>query len=262
MTLGKFTVGADPELFLTTRDGAAVSAIGLIGGSKRNPRPIGEGCSLQEDNVAVEFNIAPASTVDEFVKSCEYALSKIMDEMAEKDLFPNLSAAVVFPEAELMHPRARTFGCDPDMNVWTGTKNPSPKATNPNLRSAGGHIHIGSDLSKTQLVKWCDAIIGLASVCEDSDTARRELYGKAGAYRPKSYGVEYRTPSNYWLKRQSWMKAVFHRVGEVVRMVEQGYTLDEKDGIDIQNAINQSDMKHADRLMANYANLFGVRYDA
>jgi hypothetical protein len=43
----------------------------------------------------------------------------------------------------------------------------------------------------------------------DSDKKRRELYGALGAYRPKSYGVEYRVLSNAWLESKEKMDIVY-----------------------------------------------------
>ena len=43
----------------------------------------------------------------------------------------------------------------------------------------------------------------------DDGAKRRELYGKAGAYRVKPYGVEYRVLSNFWLKSPALMQWVY-----------------------------------------------------
>jgi hypothetical protein len=256
----KFTIGADPELFLVNEHGKFISAVHKIGGSKKRPRPIGQDCSVQEDNVAVEFCIPPCSDADKFVESINYSLAYITNQMLEQGLFINLVASKSFDSDQLQHLRAREFGCDPDYNAWTGMKNDRPSATDKNLRSAGGHVHIGSSLNKMQLIRWCDVMMGLPSIVEDSDTDRRQLYGKAGAFRGKDYGVEYRTLSNYWLGSEMLMRRVYHRVSEAVRVTDAGFTLDDKDGIDIQQAINQSDVKHARKLMDGYADLYGVAY--
>ena len=51
----KFSLGADPELFLTYNDGSPKSAIGLIPGTKENPCTITDrGHSVQVDNVLRE----------------------------------------------------------------------------------------------------------------------------------------------------------------------------------------------------------------
>ena len=106
---------------------------------------------------------------------------------------------------ELEHPNAQTFGCDPDFNAWTGRKNPRPKATDKNLRSCGGHVHIGylegkyKDLAPRSIIKACDLYMGIPAVFMDNGTLRKQLYGKAGAYRQKGYGVEYRSLSNFWI---------------------------------------------------------------
>ena len=260
MTSVKLTVGADPELFLTDIDGKFVSSIGLIGGSKRQPRPIGQECSVQEDNVAVEFNIPPCENADKFVRSCQYALDAIMNDVADKGLFINLAASTSFPAEQLKNPKAKVFGCDPDFNAWTEKRNPSPHADDPNLRSCGGHVHIGTPLNRIQIIRWCDIIMGLNSVLEDKDVERRKLYGQAGAHRPKKYGVEYRTLSNYWLASEELMRTIFHRTVEVTRMVYAGYTLEEEDGRDIQRAINTSDIKMANRLLNDYQDLYGCAY--
>ena len=71
------SLGADPELFLFNHDSnEVISAEGIIGGTKENPRRISkdEAYGLQEDNVMVEFNIPPAKTKDEFRDSINFIL--------------------------------------------------------------------------------------------------------------------------------------------------------------------------------------------
>ena len=66
----KFTIGCDPEFFLTDALGGFISAIDLVGGTKHDPRPLhdlGEGFNVQEDNVAVEFGVPPAKNQDEWI---------------------------------------------------------------------------------------------------------------------------------------------------------------------------------------------------
>lgn len=245
-------IGADPELFLINLDGKFISSIGLIGGSKERPKSIGNGCAVQEDNVAVEFNIAPAENVDAFVSSCQYALSHLTNQVAEKNLFLSITASKSFDADQLKDPKAKHFGCDPDFNAWTKRRNDSPAAKDKNLRSAGGHIHIGTPLNKIQIARWCDVTMGLPSVLEDSDQQRRLLYGKAGSFRGKPYGVEYRTLSNYWLKDTKYMRAVYGRALKAVWAVEQGHMLDDELGSRIQMAINDSNTALADELIGVY----------
>jgi hypothetical protein len=251
--MNKPTIGADPELFLINPDGKFISSIGLIGGSKARPLPIGEGCAVQEDNVAVEFNIAPATEVDKFVASCNYALEYLTKAAAEKGLLLSITASKTFDADQLDNDRARTFGCEADFNAWTRRMNKMKKPANANLRSCGGHVHIGSDLDKIQLVRWCDVMLGLPSVLEDDDTDRRSLYGAAGCFRPKSYGVEYRTLSNYWLKSEDMMKKVWERTQAAVARVASGRQLGDGMARVMQATINESNKAEATRLMAKYA---------
>lgn len=253
MKLSTITVGADPELFLIDAHGKFISSIGLIGGSKRMPRDIGEGCAVQEDNVAVEFNIPPCDSANKFVSSLNYSLENLMKHAGNKGLFLSITASKSFDEDQLSHPRARVFGCDPDFNCWTKEENEAPKAKNPNLRSAGGHVHIGAEkLDKIQLARWCDVTMGLHSVLEDDDVERRLLYGKAGSFRPKSYGIEYRTLSNYWLRTPDMMEKIYQRAVLAAERTEIVWNIGDEEGDLIQAAINTNDKALADKLIGEY----------
>ena len=65
-------IGSDPETFLRDAAGKYISSVGLIGGSKDEPMPIGNGCSVQEDNVTVESNTPPTNDPQEFVNAINY----------------------------------------------------------------------------------------------------------------------------------------------------------------------------------------------
>lgn len=199
-------VGTDPEVFVVDSTGTIIPSIGLIGGSKDEPRDIGIG-SLQEDNVLAEFNIKPAESREVFITSVMNVMGAL-----EKTLYPNtinIKPSHVF-EMNVLHqygPVAFQFGCDPDFNAYTGAPNiaPNPMMVG-GLRSAGGHIHVGLPLSSERevlmMAMTMDLFLGVPSVLLDSDMDRRRLYGKAGAFRFKPYGLEYRTLSNFWLKNK------------------------------------------------------------
>lgn len=206
----ELTIGADPELFLT-KDGELKSSIGLIGGSKLEPRALGNraGFYVQEDNVAVEFNIPPAKSLQEFCDAIEWGVRTIDEEVKPFGMQVAFLASAIFPDAELATPQAQMFGCTPDFNAWKrGKRNPRPRARNTRLRSCGGHIHVGYPLSanidKHRAVQMMDLYLGVPSVMMDTDQQRRKLYGKAGCYRVTDYGFEYRVLSNFWLKEPKY----------------------------------------------------------
>ena len=159
--------GADPELFLVDNDGTPVPSIGLIGGTKTNPRSLGNGYALQEDNVTLEFNIPPADNSRQFQASIQYVLEYIKQELAPQNLHMSIVPTLEFSEYDLMHPQAMELGCEPDYNAWTGKVNPRPQAP-PALRSSGGHLHIGYDNPDKEtsiaIVKAHDLFVGVASV--------------------------------------------------------------------------------------------------
>jgi hypothetical protein len=230
----KFTLGADPE-FILTKDEQVCSAIGLIPGSKEAPFTLSNGAGLQTDNVAIEFATPVANTVAEFIDSIHVTLGLIANDLPEGYGIRSMPSAI-FPDKELEHPLAQEFGCSPDYNAYTGQMNPRPEAKDKNLRSFGGHVHIGCkspEVSKFLLdakgkvltVKMCDVFLGIPSLLIDNSPesqARRELYGKAGCYRPKSYGVEYRVLSNFWTGSKELVAWVYHSVNDLLDCIEDG----------------------------------------
>jgi hypothetical protein len=214
MSNTKLTLGADPELFMVDAAHAFVSAVGKIGGTKRRPQPlpIGEGFAVQEDNVAVEYNIPASESKAAFNNNIARAMSYLSDRVSQMGLRFVNESAVSFPMAELCTPEAMTFGCDPDYNAWdNGKVNPRPRADDPTLRSCGGHVHVGYTFTSKKdvinFIKHMDmATIG--SVLMDKGERRRQLYGKPGAFRYKPYGCEYRSLSNFWVfdsKHTDWV---------------------------------------------------------
>ena len=257
--MNSFFIGADPEVFVG-QNGRVKSIVGLIGGTKANPRPLplGDGFAVQEDNVALEFNIPASPTKELFVSNIATATEFL--ESAIKDMHGLQfvkDSAVSFPSEELQSAEALVFGCDPDYNAWTGRKNRPPHATDPNLRSCGGHVHIGikgtkyDGLNIRSIIKFCDLYMGIPSIYMDKGQLRKQLYGKAGAFRPKSYGGEYRSLSNYWIFDKRLTEWVYENTERALDAVLHEMSLDE-DAKLIQTAINANVPDIADHLIKKY----------
>lgn len=266
-------VGSDVEMFLRDPLGKPVPCIGLVGGTKEKPIPIeglGDGFAIQEDNVMLEYNIPPAKTRADFV----YNIRRVQEEITKKvkalGYIPAVESSMRFELAQLEHPQAKVFGCDPDLNVWARAENAKPELTDDirNLRTAGGHVHV-SFLVNGQAPTWpehmaeietivmgLDAYIGVPSIFLDNDTERRKLYGRAGAFRIKPYGVEWRTSSNWWTKNPIYTEFVFDGVKKVFTFIENVGLKETGDLFrnyqkSIEEAINNSDKTKANYLMRN-----------
>ena len=252
------TIGADPEMFLQDTTGKFISSIGLFGGTKEKPRPLKNvGFFVQEDNVAVEFNIPPDSRRKVFINNIQYAIKEIEKEIKSRHLKLAIVPSAHFELDQLNNPKAREFGCNEDLNVWTMSANPRPKAKDKTLRSAGGHVHIASKNDSIGLGRAMDLFAGVPSVLFDQDKERRELYGKAGAIRIKPYGIEYRTLSNFWIKSQELIDKVFTQVIQAIHFVaDKKQSIPREDAIKIIKCINNSDPSFVPELTEKY----GLKY--
>jgi len=249
-------VGADPEVFVR-QNGVFLSAHGLIKGDKKNPFPVHKG-AVQVDGMALEFNIDPASSSDEFIINIEEVYATLRAMVPDYEV-----VAVPVADFDEMYMKeqpeeALELGCDPDFNGWEGGANPRPDGGR-SFRTASGHVHIGwtrgEDVTDREhftkcchVAKQMDFYLGLPSLVYDKDSRRRELYGKAGCFRPKPYGSEYRTLSNMWLNSKELIGWVFNNVQTGMHRLIKGDVLAEKYG-DIQEIINTSDWKAAKQII-------------
>lgn len=257
-------VGADPEFFLADKKGTPVPAIGLIGGTKDEPKRIfdnDEFSAVQEDNVMVEYNIKPAQTAEDFLANHLSVQAYLQKMINEKNLVPLIRPSMTFTPAQLAHKQAQTMGCEGDFNAWTDRANfiISPKDMGL-IRVAGGHVHVSFEVDgkkadkmhHLEVVRMLDLALGLPSVMLDDDIIRRRYYGRAGAFRPKMYGVEYRTLSNFWLTSDRYTKWVFNQVLWAFFRLKNKKHAEPTDGLYIQQAINGAQQGSAWALIEKY----------
>jgi hypothetical protein len=251
----EFTIGADPEFFVC-RNGIPVSAHGLIPGDKKNPLKVNKG-AVQVDGMALEFNIDPAATQEEFLINLDVVMKTIMEMVPGYQMYDKPVAEFGFDYIDAQPNEAKVLGCEPDFNAYTAQANPRPDAATP-FRTASGHLHIGwtKDVNPLDpghfeacctLAKMLDVKLGVPSLLWDTDQKRRLLYGKAGCFRPKSYGMEYRTLSNAWLdpQRPYLRKMVF---SEATKGIKELFDNDEAwnvkmAGMSAQEVIDSDDRK-------------------
>jgi hypothetical protein len=251
-------VGADPEIFVECNN-SLISAHGLVQGTKEKPYPVNKG-AIQVDGMALEFNINPAESLEEFVDNINEVMKQLVGRLPLGMKLSALSTANFGSEYINKQPRvARDLGCSADYNAYTGKTNPKPNIDTP-FRTAAGHIHIGwtsgADYKCDEYMDLCceftkvlDLYLGLPSVLLDSDVKRRELYGKAGAFRAKDYGVEYRVLSNFWLQSKPLMAYVYSQTHKALVSFLKGFRINDSELVD---TINNSDVNKANLLINKF----------
>jgi hypothetical protein len=208
------TIGGDPEIFLKSLNtNKVIPSCGLIGGTKGGGLPIPgakESRALWlEDNVALEVNFHPCANGPSWDYSLSEIRSCLVRALQPKGLGIEFKSALRFPKEMLLSEKAQVFGCDPDFDAYESSSDklaerkkidPSDVGT---YRFAGGHIHLGfanpHNIPLNAVAIMLDMFIGLPSLFHDNQGPRRAFYGKAGLFRPKKYGIEYRTMGNWWV---------------------------------------------------------------
>lgn len=203
-----------------------VSAIPILKKGKEEKIDLGDGYYFYFDNCNLEMNIPPAYSNEEFV----YNNVTVIDRM-KKYLGNRYDIAIVashnYTEQECNHDHAKMAGCMPEFLA-----RPEPEMRTPpdlsgtTLRAMAGHIHcwlkdytkyqqehfLLEPYSKINVVRNMDIFVGLSTVLLDQapeSRVRKQQYGVLSSHRPTEGGIEYRTPSNFWLKSRELMSLMF-----------------------------------------------------
>ena len=210
------TFGCDCE-FILTLHGQYKSAVPVLKGTREKREKL-NGHEIFHDNVLAEVAVQYGASRHQVVENFGAALKWLASKVAPCRL--NLAASADFPEKELLDPDAKQAGCDEETDAYTRMTLPSQEEAvkSSPFRTAGGHIHLGGagvlqNSIKVKLVIYAlDLFVGIPSLFLDNNilaVERRQMYGKAGSYREKPYGLEYRVLGPFWLRSPDTVKLIY-----------------------------------------------------
>lgn len=263
------TIGADPEFFVT-KNGEPYPICGLLGGTKKAPKPFHVG-HVQEDNVMAEFNIPPAHSESEFVSNVIGMRDQMTEYLKLQELIPDFCSVKQFPMEALSSLQAQNIGCEPDYNAYTYEKNPTQNyGTMGPFRTASFHVHIGIPDNlleempdfRAACARLCDALVLIPiMVLGADDSKRRQFYGKAGSFRPKPYGLEYRGLGAEVLKSAYYLGVVYRGAKTAATHVITRRRPPESLSRLVREAIDSGQPQVAYQQLANYTNLRSILGD-
>lgn len=219
-------MGSDPEIFIRDSEGHLVDSftalakvpfswdqldaaeLCTLGLTQYRPRG-----SIVSDGVQAEVHPSADTCIALHCTRVFGLLKFWAQQLLAADLRPDFTQTLELTEKDLARfdPACRQLGCQPSMNIYEPDAKLGIDPATYKWRSAGGHIHIGHNLRGgdplinrlSDIVPLLDVLVGNTSVLIDRDplaAQRRKVYGRAGEFRLPSYGLEYRTLSNFWLR--------------------------------------------------------------
>lgn len=240
-------LGGDPEIFILKDDKIVDSSIlegkDLDGYNK-----------IVRDGYQGEIQVLPEECRETLASRYAQAIGRLY----RSGLDFRLGHGEWIPEEEFasLDDSCKSFGCKPSLNIY-GNKKVDVDAKFYMFRPLGGHIHLelpasirNSKGKIKQLVRLLDIMVG--SVCvavdqNDNDNAveRRKNYGRAGEYRIKPYGLEYRTLSNFWLADNVLLSMVYGLARQAITIIEHSPKVTESIlsafGGEVEQCINSND---------------------
>lgn len=261
-------LGADPEFFILGND-EPISADKFFGKKKRNASH-----QIFFDGFQAEINLPPNTCRELFTAD----LGGIIREAFSKIVFRGRKLGIkdfkIFPVATIrikpehlidVDEECLRFGCSPDAILYSSEERSYPDGRKHFYRYAGGHIHVGLKdrivfleiLKDNKLeflrnsIKLMDRLGGLLSVVlspYEDERQRRKYYGQAGCYRLNNHGIEYRTPSSFWIIAPPLVSVMTASVRNAVKLALSkigAEILSEPTDEEIVKIINNCDRKSA-----------------
>lgn len=234
--MSKFSFGTDPE-FMLKKGVRYVSAIPLVKANHENPIIRGEH-RFYWDNVLAECAVKPAYSKEEAVFNIGDCLKHYVEIVKPATIV--IQASHTYSKSAMKDKGAKEAGCKPDscaytMRLMKDELSPKEQVSNSSFRTCGGHIHLGNEiLTNTEgpepifLIYLMDLFLGLPSVFMDIDETaprRRTLYGQAGRFREKPYGMEYRSLSSFWLSSPVLVELIYDISNFVIELLENGQNI-------------------------------------
>lgn len=210
------SLGADPEVFVKDHIGSNIPAFTFLEDKYTNRQ-------YYWDGHQAEFTIPPAQDSLEAIGYIREGLQSILNEARKVNPQAQLDyrCLIETPIEELrkLPYRFINFGCNPSLNIYN-TKSIRLNPRKVPIRVAGCHIHIGlQDFNAQEHKQYVykkircldNTVLPLATAMLQGleSPQRRELYGKPGEHRVKSYGIEYRTLASTVLIDPRVTKAMF-----------------------------------------------------
>jgi len=224
--------GADPEIFVVDKDGNCIPPAALredFGLKYLDEKTLinGDGWSIIEDGAATEINFMPSDDENTIFERIENAITGISKFIKDKfDLETIIFPTVPFDVKKYWNNRGEEFrdcvrfGCDPALDIYSGEFSTEISADDIPERYGGGHIHMQAPENNMGLFDetyyhatiLMDILVGNSGVAFmrpnmnwiKAEKSRLKYYGRPGKIRLQEYpngmkGIEYRTPSNFWI---------------------------------------------------------------
>jgi hypothetical protein len=247
--------GCDPEFFFR-KDGK------IIGSEKILPlngldasNTWNKNTKIVRDGIQAEMNPYQSHCRELLrgnIEASFITLNKLLKEKPGVSLDFSQNVDITQEEMDSLSHQSKVFGCNPSRNLYD--KNAIIPVKDPSKflsRCAGGHIHLGNlECKAKELIPILDILVGNTCVMIDRDESnieRRKVYGRAGEYRDHDKHVEYRTPSNFWMRSYQLMSLVMGLARQAVSIVQNRnykFATELKSKVkmkDIVKAINEND---------------------
>jgi len=224
--------GTDPEMFIVDKSGNCVPPAALkedfgLDFVDEKTLILADDWKIIEDGAATEINIRPSNNLDTIFERINAAKNAATEFVKDGfGLNTLIRPTVLFNLDKYWKGRGENFrdcvrfGCDPDLDIYSGEYSVEIDSSKINERYGGGHIHMQAPLNEPSLyedifyhaARLMDILVGNTGVaikrpdnswtCEEK--SKLKYYGRPGRIRLQNYpdgnrGIEYRVPSNYWI---------------------------------------------------------------
>lgn len=257
--MADFTVGIEREMPVYVNNIAVPAQLLIPQYTKENPFTINGG-TMHHDCSLLEFTTPPCDTNEKlrssYIRQKEYVREALLTTVdvrrraadviggAVHSITLSEDTAAAFSQVDFMNqPENRELGCSPSRNAY-GSRPIRPEGYADTKRFGGTHLNISTpDTTSSEdrsLVMAVDIAFAMPHMftCNspDDEQLRRELYGRAGEYRRKDFGIEFRVLSSNFLNAYS-ITRIYDALKYLVEC-DEAYSYQHPEGVDVEGIIN------------------------